>query len=104
MADVKISGLPAATTPVAGTEVLPIVQSTTTKKLTIADITPGLSIIQVAKGGTGTATPALVAGTNVTISGSWPNQTINASGVTAVTGSGNIASSGGTTPNITFTG
>ena len=104
MADVKISGLPAATTPVAGTEVLPIVQSTTTKKLAIADLTPGLSIIQVAKGGTGTATPALVAGTNVTISGSWPNQTINASGVTAVTGSGNIASSGGTTPNITFTG
>ena len=104
MADVKISGLPAATTPVAGTEVLPIVQSTTTKKLTIADITPGLSIIQVAKGGTGTATPALVAGTNVTVTGTWPNQTINASGVTAVTGSGNIASSGGTTPNITFTG
>ena len=40
MADVKISGLPAASTPVAGTEVLPIVQSTTTKKLTIDDLIP----------------------------------------------------------------
>ena len=33
--------------------------------------------LAVASGGTGTATPALVAGTNVTITGSWPNQTIN---------------------------
>ena len=38
------------------------------------------SILAVASGGTGTATPSLVAGTNVTISGTWPNQTINASG------------------------
>lgn len=44
MADVKISGLPAATTPVAGTEVLPIVQSSTTKKVSIADLTAGRSI------------------------------------------------------------
>jgi trimeric autotransporter adhesin len=38
------------------------------------------SIIDVAYGGTGTATPSLVAGTNVTITGTWPNQTIAASG------------------------
>ena len=37
-------------------------------------------ILDVANGGTGTATPALVAGTNVTITGTWPNQTIAASG------------------------
>ena len=37
-------------------------------------------VLPVANGGTGTATPALVAGTNVTISGSWPNQTINSTG------------------------
>ena len=37
-------------------------------------------VLNVANGGTGTATPALVAGTNVTITGTWPNQTINASG------------------------
>lgn len=36
-------------------------------------------IVAVANGGTGTATPALVAGTNVTITGTWPNQTINSS-------------------------
>jgi hypothetical protein len=36
--------------------------------------------LPVAAGGTGTSTPSLVAGTNVTISGSFPNQTINASG------------------------
>lgn len=35
MADVKISQLPAATTPVAGTEVLPIVQSGTTSQVSI---------------------------------------------------------------------
>jgi hypothetical protein len=37
-------------------------------------------ILPVASGGTGTATPGLVAGSNVTISGSWPSQTISASG------------------------
>ena len=36
--------------------------------------------VAIANGGTGTATPALVAGTNVTITGSWPNNTINATG------------------------
>ena len=34
--------------------------------------------LPVANGGTGTTNPALVAGSNVTISGTWPNQTINA--------------------------
>lgn len=38
MADTKISGLPASTTPLAGTEVLPIVQNGTTKKATIDQI------------------------------------------------------------------
>ena len=37
-------------------------------------------IVAVANGGTGTATPSLVAGTGVTITGSFPNQTITASG------------------------
>jgi hypothetical protein len=36
--------------------------------------------LAVANGGTGTATPSLVAGTNVTVTGTWPNQTIAASG------------------------
>jgi len=38
------------------------------------------SILAVAYGGTGTSSPGLVAGTNVTITGTWPNQTINSSG------------------------
>ncbi len=37
-------------------------------------------IIPISSGGTGTATPSLVAGTNVTITGTWPNQTINSTG------------------------
>ena len=161
MADVKISNLPAATTPLAGTEEIPLVQSGVTKKATVDDIvaaasagvtdvtatspvvssggaTPNISmpaasgstsgyltstdwntfnnkqpagsyltsggplgtpssgtatnltglplttgvtgVLPVANGGSGTTTPSLVAGTNVTISGTWPNQTINATG------------------------
>ena len=44
---------------------------------TAANVT---GIVAVANGGTGTATPSLVAGTNITITGSFPNQTIAASG------------------------
>jgi hypothetical protein len=39
MADVKISGLPASTVPLAGTEVLPLVQSGVTKKVASDDLT-----------------------------------------------------------------
>lgn len=35
--------------------------------------------LPVSFGGTGTATPALVAGANITITGSWPNHTVNLS-------------------------
>lgn len=44
MADTKISALTSATTPLAGTEVLPIVQSSTTKKVTVSDLTAGRAI------------------------------------------------------------
>ena len=49
--------------------------------------------LAVASGGTGTATPALVAGTNVTITGTWPNQTINSGA-----GSGTVTSVAATVP------
>ena len=39
MADVKISGLPASTTPLAGTEVLPIVQGGQTRQVSVANLT-----------------------------------------------------------------
>jgi hypothetical protein len=41
MADKKISALTAASTPLAGTEVLPIVQSGTTVKVAVSDLTAG---------------------------------------------------------------
>jgi hypothetical protein len=41
MADTKISALTAASTPLAGTEVLPIVQLGTTVKVSVADLTAG---------------------------------------------------------------
>lgn len=44
MADTKISALTAATTPLAGTEVLPIVQSSITKKVAVSDLTAGRSV------------------------------------------------------------
>ena len=52
MANSKISALTTATT-VVGTEVLPIVQSSATVKVSVANLTPGLDTITAAKGGTG---------------------------------------------------
>ena len=82
---------------------------TGTTSTTFANLTTNVTgTLPVVNGGTGTTTPALVAGTNVTISGTWPNQTINSSSgggtLTAVTASSPLASSGGTTPNVSLTG
>lgn len=44
MADKKISQLTAATTPLAGTEVVPVVQSGVTKKVPVADLTAGRDV------------------------------------------------------------
>jgi hypothetical protein len=44
MADKKISALTGATTPLAGTEVLPIVQSSTTVKVSVANLTAGRDV------------------------------------------------------------
>lgn len=44
MADTKISALTASTTPLAGTEVLPIVQGGVTKQVSVADLTAGRAI------------------------------------------------------------
>ena len=118
MADVKISELPSASTPLAGTEQIPLVQSSTTKKITVSNLltsanlgTPtavnlanatnvpmaqASGILPVVNGGTGTSTPAIVAGTNVTVSGTWPNQTINATGGG---GSGDVSGPASSTDN-----
>jgi len=60
---------------------------------TAANVT---GIVAVANGGTGTATPALVAGTNITITGSFPNQTINST----ASGSGTVTSVAATVPSF----
>jgi hypothetical protein len=57
MADKKISALTVATTPLAGTEVLPIVQSGTTKKVSVDDLTIGKTV-QMAKLGIDVAVPS----------------------------------------------
>jgi hypothetical protein len=44
MADKKISALTSSTTPLAGTEVLPIVQSSATVKVAVSDLTAGRAV------------------------------------------------------------
>jgi hypothetical protein len=69
MANTKISALTASTTPLAGTEVLPIVQSSATVKVSVANLTAGRAVsaaslsltttpLSVANGGTGLTTLA----------------------------------------------
>lgn len=65
MADTKISALTAATTPLAGTEVLPIVQSGTTVKVSVANLTSGRSVSATNL----TATNTALIGTSSAVSG-----------------------------------
>ena len=98
-----LSTSPTLVTPVLGTPTsgnllnctFPTLNQNTTG--TAANVT---GVVAVANGGSGTATPALVAGTNVSITGSWPNQTINASGGVSSISFGST----GLTPSTTTTG
>lgn len=66
MANVKISELPAATTPLDGSELVPIVQSGTTDQVTVANLTVGRTVSAAAVAATGTvsgATAVVGAGT-----------------------------------------
>lgn len=56
MADKKISALTGATTPLAGTEVLPIVQGGSTVKVSVANLTAGRTVTAAVLG-VGTASP-----------------------------------------------
>ena len=99
---VKVSGLTGVAVP-AGTRTVVYNNGTDvgTQLSWLNSLTLGTAL-PIASGGTGTATPALVAGSNVTITGTWPNQTIAA----AAPGTGTVTSVGGTgTVNgITLTG
>ena len=61
MADVKISALPASTLALAGTEVLPIVQSSTTKQVSVANLTAGRAVdtLNLSTSGSTSTTPVL---------------------------------------------
>lgn len=56
MADKKISALTASTTPLAGTEVLPIVQSGSTVKVAVSDLTAGRAVSASSVTSTGNST------------------------------------------------
>lgn len=78
---VKITGGPINLASSDVTGVLPILNGGTgTSSTTFVTLTTNVTgTLPIANGGTGTATPSLVQGTNVTITGTWPNQTISAS-------------------------
>jgi hypothetical protein len=67
MADLKISALTASTTPLAGTEVLPIVQSSTTVKVAVSDLTAGRAVSTAALTATGLITAPKGSSAGVTI-------------------------------------
>jgi hypothetical protein len=56
MADLKISALPASSTPLAGTEILPIVQSATTRQVSVANLTAGRAVSALSLTSTNDAT------------------------------------------------
>jgi hypothetical protein len=91
--NVGSSGAPLVNGGVLGTP-----SSGTATNLTGLPLSTGVTgTLPVANGGTGTATPSIVAGTNVTVTGTWPNQTIAASGGG---GSGTVTSVAATVPSL----
>jgi hypothetical protein len=70
-----------ATSPTLVTPILGTPTSATLTNATGLPLTTGVTgLLPIANGGTATATPSIVAGTNVTVTGTWPNQTIAAAG------------------------
>lgn len=92
MADLKISQLPAATTPLAGTEVLPIVQSGTTSQVSIDNLTTGKAVSALSVSAT-TVTATTVNGTTF-------DTNVAAAGVTLT---GTTLAADGTDTNISLT-
>jgi hypothetical protein len=92
MADLKISQLPAATTPLAGTEVLPIVQSGSTVKVAVNDLTAGKAVSATSL----TATTV----TATTVNGTTFDTNVAAAGVTLA---GTTLAADGTDTNINIT-
>lgn len=101
MSDKKITQLPTATTPVAGTEVLPFVQSGVTKQVSVANLTVGRAISALSYTATSADSIKLPATTaNIDIGTAWGAHTIyfRAGGTTffSISTSGNtICNTGG---------
>ena len=95
MADKKISQLSAASTPLAGTEVLPIVQGGATVKVSAADVTAGRAISASTVAVTGSTAPAngvyLPAANTVGIS-------TNSTAAVYINASGNVSIAEGNAP------
>lgn len=87
--DLTIDQFPAASA-LTGAEDLPLMQlqggalktvkSTPAAVAGLTNLSNIAGTLPVNKGGTGTTSPSLVQGTNITITGTWPDQTINAVG------------------------
>lgn len=92
MADLKISQLPAATTPLAGSEVLPIVQSGTTKQVSIDNLTAGKAV--------SASTVSATTVTATTVNGTTFDTNVAAAKLTM---SGTSVVAGGTDTNISLT-
>lgn len=69
MADTKISALTGATTPLAGTEVVPIVQSSTTKNVSVDNLTAGRTVLASKLGVSNTSPSSLWSGANSLVVG-----------------------------------
>ena len=96
-----------ATSPTLVTPLLGTPTSGVATNLTGLPLTTGVTgLLPVANGGTATATPSIVAGTNVTVTGTCPNQTIAASGGSGTVTSVSVVSAngfGGTVATATST-
>lgn len=95
MADKKISQLTGATTPLAGTEVLPIVQSSTTKKVSVSDLTAGRGVSALSVTATNLKTSATTAGLDIsgfTIQAAGTDTDIDVSLTPKGAGAGRLAS------------
>lgn len=65
MSNSKISALTSATTPLAGTETLPVVQSSTTKQVSVANLTAGRAVAAASLTATGTVGAAYLTSSGV---------------------------------------
>ena len=110
MADTKISALPASTTPLAGTEVVPLVQGGVTKKVSVNDLTAGKAVTALSMTATNlrtspTAAYLDISGSTIAAAGTDTNININVtakgSGVVSL---GSVTVTGGTINSTTIGG